>query len=122
MTLDIARLVANVNHRAEHLFEDGYHAVWEEEGYTLDVTNEEGTTYQVNTLFETCTCPFWTEHRGKYACKHLLGWERLLVRQAQASAAELLCCFAQPEPERELAEQPSQPQAQRHEHCQEVAR
>jgi hypothetical protein len=71
------------------LFEDGYHAVWDEEGYTLDITNDEGATYQVNTLFETCTCPFWTKHLGRYACKHLLGWKRLLERQTHQQIQRL---------------------------------
>ena len=90
MTLDIARLVANVNHRAQRLFEDGYTAVWIEEGYTLGVTNDEGTTYEVDVLFETCSCPFWKAHQGKHSCKHLLGWQRLLERQAEHGIAVLL--------------------------------
>lgn len=82
MTLDIARLVANVNHRAQRLFEDGYTAVWTNEPFELDVTNEEGTTYVVNDLFECCSCPFWMKHRWARKCKHLLGWRRLMEEQA----------------------------------------
>ena len=84
MTLDTARLVANVNHRAQRLYEDGYHAVWVEEPYELDMTNEEGTTYRLNVLFDYCTCPYWIKHRETRKCKHLLGWKRLLERQAEA--------------------------------------
>lgn len=83
MTLDTARQVANVNHRAQRLYEDGYHAVWVEEPDELDVTNEEGTTYRLNVLFDYCTCPYWMEHRQTRQCKHLLGWKRLMERQAQ---------------------------------------
>ena len=86
MTLDEARLLANVNARAQRLYEDGYRAEWLDE-YVLEVTNEEGTGYEVDTLFETCTCPFYTERQGRYACKHLLGWKRLLERQQQAAQA-----------------------------------
>ena len=87
MTLDTARLVANVNHRAQRLYEDGYHAVWVEEPYEIDVTNEEGTTYRVNDLFESCSCPFWRKHRWARQCKHLLGWRRLMEEQAKRQRA-----------------------------------
>ena len=90
MTLDEARILANVNERAKRLFENGYHAVWIEEGYTLAVTNDEGTAYTVDTLFETCTCPFFSGWQGRHPCKHLLGWERLLEQQAAHLTAALL--------------------------------
>ena len=86
MTLDEARMLANVNERAGRLFEDGYRAEWLDE-YVLEVTNEEGTPYEVDTLFETCTCPFYTERHGRGSCKHLLGWKRLLERQEEAEEA-----------------------------------
>ena len=90
ISLDTARQVANVHCRAQRLYEDGYTAVWIEEGYELSITNEEGTSYTVNTLLETCTCPYWTTHQGKRQCKHLLGWERLLLRQARAGGIRFL--------------------------------
>ena len=83
MTLDTARLLANVNHRAQHLFANGYRAV-EGDGFNVEVSNEEGTTYTVNTLFGTCTCPFWTSHEGHYPCKHILGLPKLLADQLVA--------------------------------------
>ncbi len=90
MTLDTAREVANVNHRAQRLYVDGYTAVWIEEGYELAIRNEEGTTSQVDVLCETCTCPYWTGHGGKRECKHLLGWIRLLEQQAAHGIRHLL--------------------------------
>ena len=78
MTLDEARLMANVNARAERLFEDGYRARWIGPGL-LAVRNGRGAAYEVDTVAGTCGCPFFL--RGGHACKHLLGWERLLVRQ-----------------------------------------
>ena len=50
---------------------------------------------QYHILFESCTCPFWTKHLGRYACKHLLGWKRLLERQAQQQEQQI----RQPGPE-----------------------
>ena len=83
MTIDEARLLANVQARSQRLFEDGYAACWLDE-YTVEVTNDEGDTYEVDTLFATCTCPFYTGHGGRYPCKHILGYQRLLARQEEA--------------------------------------
>ena len=83
MTLDEARLLANVNARAERLFQDGYHAR-RVDPYTVEVINDEGTLYEVDTVFATCSCPFFVAWSGKYTCKHLLGYERLLHDQETA--------------------------------------
>ncbi len=88
MTLDEARLLASVIERAARLFEDGYQARWSDE-YVLEITNDEGTTYAVDTLFETCTCPFYTRWAARYACcKHVLGYKRLLDAQEAHAEAE----------------------------------
>ena len=88
MTLDEARLLARVNERAARLFEDGYHACWSDE-YVIEITNDEGTTYTVDTLLETCTCPFYTRWAARYACcKHVLGYQRLLAAQEAHAEAE----------------------------------
>ena len=48
MTLDEARLMANVNGRAQRLFEDGYRARWTEP-HLLDVRNRLETAYPIDT-------------------------------------------------------------------------
>jgi len=80
MTFDEARLMASVNARAEALFESGYRAHWAGPA-RLSVRNAGGTAYLVETLARTCECPFFQAHQGRYPCKHLLGWARLLWRQ-----------------------------------------
>jgi len=80
MTFDEARLMASVNARAEALFESGYRARWAGPG-RLSVRNSKGAAYLVETLAQTCECPFFRAHQGRYPCKHLLGWTRLLWRQ-----------------------------------------
>ncbi len=88
MTLDEARLLAGVNERAARLFEDGYRASWSDE-YVLEITNDEGTTYTVDTLFDTCTCPFYTRWAARYdCCKHILGYKRLLDAEVAHAEAE----------------------------------
>ena len=98
MTIDEAQLLANVNERAQRLYQDGYHAAWLDE-HTVEVTNDEGTSYEIDTLFETCTCPFYTERKGRYPCKHILGYDKLLHDQEQAreqqrerAAQQQSCC------------------------------
>ena len=78
MTLDEARLMANVNARAGRLFEDGYRARWAGPGL-LAVRNGRGSVYAVDTLMGTCDCPFFL--RSGHPCKHVLGYRRLLSRQ-----------------------------------------
>ena len=78
MTLDEARLMANVNARARRLFEDGYRARWTGP-HRLAVRNAQGTVYPVDTQAQTCGCPFFV--RSGHPCKHVLGWRRLLSRQ-----------------------------------------
>ena len=85
MTFDEARLMANVNDRSLRLFENGYRARWRDAA-VLSVRNPKGTAYRVDTHAETCDCPFFQKHAGRYSskhlsCKHLLGWERLLSQQ-----------------------------------------
>jgi len=78
MTLDEARLMANVNDRAQRLFEDGYRARWVGL-HLLVVCNGRGAVYQLDTQAETCDCPFF--RKSGHPCKHSLGWRRLLSRQ-----------------------------------------
>ena len=78
MTFNEARLMANVNARAQRLFEDGYRA--RRTGpHSLAVRNGRGARYEINTSDQSCDCPFFT--KSGYACKHVLGWELLLARQ-----------------------------------------
>ena len=78
MTFDEARLMANVNHRAQRLFEDGYRARWTRPP-VLAICNGKGTVYRVDTQAEACDCPFFV--RSGHPCKHVLGWHKLLARQ-----------------------------------------
>ena len=78
MTLDEARLMANVNARAQRLFEDGYRACWTGP-HLLAVRNSLGAVYQTDTQAQTCDCPFFA--RSGHPCKHSLGWRLLLARQ-----------------------------------------
>ena len=85
MTFDEAQLMANVNDRSRRLFENGYRARWRDAAI-LSVRNPKDTAYRVDTHAETCDCPFFQKHAGRYSskhlsCKHLLGWERLLSQQ-----------------------------------------
>ncbi len=80
MTLDEARLMANVNARAQSLFDSGYRARWRGQ-HALEIRSPKGTVYQVNTLTGGCDCPFFHKHAGRYDCKHALGARRLLSRQ-----------------------------------------
>lgn len=82
MTLDEARLMANVNSRAQRLFEDGYRARWNGTGL-LEIRSAKGAAYFVDTEAETCDCPFYRAHQGRHPCKHSLGW-RLLVSKQRA--------------------------------------
>lgn len=80
MTFDEARLVANIHHRAQLLFENGYRARWREAG-RLEIRSGKGAVYLVDTEAGACDCPFYRAHQGRHPCKHGLGWRRLLARQ-----------------------------------------
>jgi predicted nucleic acid-binding Zn finger protein len=89
MTLDEARLMANVNDRAQRLFEDGYRARWNRTG-RLEVRSGKGASYLVDTEAGTCDCPFYRAHQGRHLCKHSLGWRRLLSKQRACRRLVLL--------------------------------
>ena len=80
MTFDEARLMANVNDRAQRLFEDGYRARWRE-AERLEIRSSKGAVYLVDTEASTCDCPFYRAHQGRHPCKHGLGWARLICQQ-----------------------------------------
>ncbi len=80
MTLDEARLLANVNTRAQTLFEQGYRARWTGR-HTLQIRNGRGGAYQLDIQAGTCDCPFFQKNGGRHSCKHALGWKMLLKRQ-----------------------------------------
>ncbi len=80
MTLDEARLLANVNARAQTLFEQGYRARWTGR-HTLQIRNGRGGAYRMDIQAATCDCPFFQKHGGRHSCKHSLGWRMLLKRQ-----------------------------------------
>jgi len=80
MTLDEAQLMANVNARAQSLFDNGYRARWRGQ-HALEIRSPKGAVYQVNTLTGDCGCPFFRGYAGRHPCKHSLGWRKLLSRQ-----------------------------------------
>ena len=80
MTLDEARLMANVNHWAGLLFAAGYRARWTD-AENLEIRNGTGATYLVDTKTGTCDCPFYKAHQGRLPCKHSLGARLLLSKQ-----------------------------------------
>jgi hypothetical protein len=80
MTFDEARLMANVNSRAQRLFEDGYRARWVK-GSMVAVRSPVKAVYRLDVGAETCDCLFFQKHAGRHACKHILGYQRLLCRQ-----------------------------------------
>ena len=87
MNLDEARTLANVNDRAQRLFEDGY-AVRSLDGNLHLIRSDHGATYTLDRAEQSCTCPFFEKHDGRYSCKHLLGWKKLYVTQ-RATIARL---------------------------------
>nr|WP_309690238.1 hypothetical protein [Armatimonas sp.] len=80
MNLDEARTLANVNDRAQRLFEDGYR-IRSLDGNLHLIRSEQGATYTLDRAEKSCTCPFYTKHGGRYSCKHVLGWKKLLMAQ-----------------------------------------
>lgn len=80
MTFDEARLMANVNARAQRLFEFGYRARWMG-GSVLAVRSLGKAVYRLDIGRETCDCPFFQKNSGRHACKHILGYKVLLCRQ-----------------------------------------
>ena len=92
MSLDEARLLANVNERAQLLFESGYRAKWKGESI-VEVTTPKKRVYQIDTDAKRCSCTFFVKHEGKYGCKHLLGYLLLLMRIQQERVYRLWHCF-----------------------------
>ena len=80
MSLDEARLRAAVNTRAQRLFADGYRSGWLDD-HLLEILTPTGETYEVDVVSACCTCSFYKKHGGKFDCKHLLGYEKLLTDQ-----------------------------------------
>ena len=80
MNLDEARTLANVNDRAQRLFEDGYR-IRPLDGNLHLIRSEHGATYTLDRAEKSCTCPFFEKHSGRYSCKHVLGWKKLLIAQ-----------------------------------------
>ncbi|WP_394793844.1 SWIM zinc finger family protein [Armatimonas sp.] len=80
MNLDEARQLANVNERAQRLFEDGYR-IRSLDGNLHLIRKQHGAAYTLDRAEGSCTCPFFTKHGGRYSCKHVLGLKKLLVAQ-----------------------------------------
>jgi hypothetical protein len=84
--LDEARVLANVQARADRLFEDGYRARWIDSSL-VEVDSPQGETYQIDTDTRTCDCPFFEKGKAQRrrgpdrTCKHLLGLSKLLEKQ-----------------------------------------
>ena len=80
MNLDEARTLANVNDRAQRLFEDGYR-IRSLDTHRYLIRSDHGATYTLDRAEKSCTCPFFEKHDGRYSCKHVLGWKKLLMAQ-----------------------------------------
>ena len=80
MNLDEARQLANINERAQRLFEDGYR-IRSLDGNLHLIHSEHGATYTLDRSEQSCTCPFFEKHDGRYSCKHVLGWKKLQISQ-----------------------------------------
>jgi hypothetical protein len=84
--LDEARTLANVNERAQRLYNDGYRARWIDSSL-VEVASPSGETYQIDTDARTCDCPFFEKGKAQRrrgpdrTCKHLLGLSKLLEIQ-----------------------------------------
>ena len=96
LTIQLASLQARVNDRASRLFAEGYTATQKDE-VTYLVRNEEGTAYEVCTIFDSCTCPFYKQNGF---CKHFYGLKELLSTQQAYEDAQV----AQLEAEHEMME------------------
>ncbi len=83
MTLEEARAAIAVSERAGRLFADGYRAI-ECDDWGLTIFTPEGKSYEVDLLREECSCPYAKVRGNNSACKHLLGWEKLLSDQKAA--------------------------------------
>ena len=92
-SINQARFEANINTRASRLFEDGYTLTRKSED-TLTITSNEGTRYEVDTFWGSCSCPCYKHHGN---CKHLMGWQGLEKKQAEYE--EYLCSQAPSEEE-----------------------
>ncbi len=92
MSLDEAILLANVNERAQWLFENGYRAKWTSDSI-VEITTPSERVYEVNLERQTCSCPFFVRHEGEYRCKHLIGCLLLLMRIQQEQMCRLAQCF-----------------------------
>lgn len=84
--LDEARVLANVNERAQRLYSDGYRARWID-SRLVEIHSPQGEIYEIDTAARTCDCPFFTKASKKRqpdpdrTCKHLLGLSKLLEIQ-----------------------------------------
>jgi hypothetical protein len=81
LTLNEARMLANIHHRADTLYQKGYRVRPTNQDNLLEIDSPSGTIYRVDTSLKTCTCPFFTNYEGDYSCKHVLGIGRLLAKQ-----------------------------------------
>ena len=88
VTLDEARLLANVNERAQRLYEDGYR-IRCLDAHRYLIRSDKGGTHTVDREAHTCSCPFFEKHGGRYPCKHTLGWKKLLLTQRAMIHAKL---------------------------------
>ena len=81
MTFDEARLMANVNDRAQPAVRGRLPRPLDGARNRLEIRSGQGATYLVDTGTGACDCPFYRAHQGRHPCKHALGWRLLLSQQ-----------------------------------------
>jgi predicted nucleic acid-binding Zn finger protein len=81
LTLEEARMLANIHKRAARLYANGYRVRPTDDENIFEVDSPTGSIYLVNTLLQTCTCPFFVNYEGEYSCKHVLGISSLIRSQ-----------------------------------------
>jgi predicted nucleic acid-binding Zn finger protein len=81
LTLQEARMLANIHRRAARLYANGYRVRPTDNENVFEVDSPTGSVYLVDTVNQTCTCPFFVTYDGEYSCKHVLGIASLIRSQ-----------------------------------------
>ena len=90
MNFNQTRTAANVKARSLTLFADGYNAekiaLSDRDAIVIIHSPNIANTYVIDVPAYSCTCPYFEQKQT--ACKHLLGYAKLLLEQ-DANACEM---------------------------------